>query len=157
VLSKETGRVNPTTCQQTRRGAELRRGTETAVETWAAATIGAKAKIELTKAGITSAEAKLDAAQVDIEEVQAEYRVVAADCRKAVVLLRPTQVRSPIDGVVTRTGYHVGEFVRTVATGSSVALFTIIRTGKVRIVVQVPDRDASFLDKGDSATFRTNT
>ena len=79
---------------------------------------------------------------------------MAADRRKAEVRLRLTQVRSPIDGVVTRTGYHVGEFVRAAATGGSVPLFTIIQTGKVRIVVQVPDRDASYLDKGDPATFR---
>jgi HlyD family secretion protein len=37
-----------------------------------------------------------------------------------------------------------------------VPLFTIIQTGKVRIVVQVPDRDASYLDKGDPATFRVD-
>jgi HlyD family secretion protein len=121
------------------------------------AVIAVKYQLELTQAGFESAEAKLGTAKADVEEARAEYRVVVADRHKAELLLRLTRVQSPIDGVVTRRGYHVGEFARAAATGGSVPLFTIIQTGKVRIIVYVPDRDASYLDKGDPATFRAES
>jgi HlyD family secretion protein len=118
------------------------------------AVIAVKYQLELTQAGFESAEAKLGTAKADVEEARAEYRVVVADRHKAELHLSLTRVQSPIDGVVTRRGYHVGEFARAAATGGSAPLFTIIQTGKVRIIVYVPDRDASYLDKGDPATFR---
>ncbi|MGP0063171.1 MAG: efflux RND transporter periplasmic adaptor subunit [Isosphaeraceae bacterium] len=64
------------------------------------------------------------------------------------------RVIAPIDGIVTGRNYHVGAVVRTGASGESEPLLTIVQTSRVRIVVEVPDRDAVFLDKGAPATFR---
>jgi RND family efflux transporter MFP subunit len=116
----------------------------------------AQAQVALARAGLGGAEAKIEAARAEVEEARAEFAVAVADLRKFEVLDGLTRVSSPLDGVVTRRGYHVGDFVRSPKDGDSVPLLSIVQMGKVRIIIQVPDQDATLLDIGDPATFRAD-
>ena len=116
----------------------------------------AKIKVKLEKAGLETAEAKLDMAKAEALETRSEFGLVQTDLEKARMALDSCEVRSPIDGIVTRRNYDIGAFARAAATGGSVPLFSIDQANVVRIVVPVPDRDALYLDPGDPATFRAH-
>jgi RND family efflux transporter MFP subunit len=57
---------------------------------------------------------------------------------------------------VTRRGCHPGEFVRSGTEVGSVPVLSIVGARKMKVVVNVPDRVAPFLDKGDPATVEMN-
>lgn len=128
---------------------------EQQVETAKAALAEAKAKAILARAGIVEADARREEAKADIEEVRADLRIAELDLRKAQILWQSNTIVAPMDGVVTHRFYHSGDFVRS-GEGGSAPLITIIATGRMRVVIEVPDRDVPFLDKGDHATVRLN-
>jgi RND family efflux transporter MFP subunit len=122
------------------------------LEAAAAAVTAAKSQLSVAQAGSRGAEARLEAARADVAEARAELDVSLADQHKADLLVGITRVTAPLDGFVTRRAYHVGDFVRSPTEGGSVPLLSIVQTGKIRVVVHVPDRDAPLLDKGDPIT-----
>jgi len=99
-------------------------------------------------------EAKLGAAKAELDETMADIRIVEASLRRAMILQASTRITSPLDGVVTRRSHHAGVYLRPGTEGNAAPLLTIIKTGKVRVVVAVPDNDAPRLDRGDPATIR---
>ncbi len=116
--------------------------------------IAKMAQLAVARANVQAAEAKLESARAEDAEAQAEVRVAEANQVSPELLSVSARVIAPIDGIVTGRNYHVGAVVRTGASGESEPLLTIVQTSRVRIVVEVPDRDAVFLDKGAPATFR---
>ena len=69
-------------------------------------------------------------------------------------MVESTRVVSPWDGIVTRRGYHVGDFVRSGDAATAAPLLTVSETRKMRVIVGVPDADSPYLDKGDRAIVR---
>src|SRR5262249_20141029 len=58
----------------------------------------------------------------------------------------------PYDGVVTQRNFFPGDFVKAATQGASqLPLLTVERTDKMRVVVQIPDRDVPYTDPGDEA------
>jgi RND family efflux transporter MFP subunit len=98
-----------------------------------------------------AAKAKVDQAGADVDEAEAEVKVAEADVDRLTVRLKFSQVRSPCTGFVTRRNLFPGGFVRAARDGERTPLLAIDRTDKVRVVVQVPDRDVPYADKGDPA------
>lgn len=121
------------------------------------AAVGAEnaAKVAVTTAKLKaeSAEAKILQAKADLEDAQAQVQVAEADLARAQVMLAYTVIVSPYDGVITRRSFNRGDFVRSADSGGDrIPLFTVERTDKMRVVVQVPDRDVPFVTVGDPAT-----
>ena len=116
----------------------------------------AKAQISSATAASALAEAKLGSAKAELEEARADTRIVQVSLRKAVILQNSTRIVSPLDGIVTRRSHHVGVYIRPGTEGNVAPLLSIIKAGKVRVVVAVPDRDATRLDRGDPATVRVD-
>ncbi len=112
-----------------------------------------KARIAGALAGLGTAQAKLLAARAELGESEQGLRVASVDLEKARMSLARTRVASPIDGVVTRRNVHVGEFVPSAASGGQTPIVTIVQLRSVRVVAQVPDRDAPLVHAGDPATF----
>ena len=121
------------------------------VEAARSALTEAKAQVVTAKAGIEEAMAKLVAARSDIEGAKADIHLAQAELENASAVAGYTKIVSPWDGIVTRRGYHVGDYVRSGDRGGFVPLLTLIQTGKVKVIVDVPDVDAPYLDKGDRA------
>src|SRR5262249_25716847 len=66
-------------------------------------------------------------------------------------LVKLAQIRSPYTGVITRRNLFRGGYVRSAKEGERVPLLAVDRTDKVRVVVQIPDREVQYADKGDEA------
>jgi RND family efflux transporter MFP subunit len=121
---------------------------EAAVETQ----LSAEAAIVTTKSKVVASEAKIDSAQADIAEAEAEVRLTQAELRRVEVQVSFATITAPFDGVVVARNLFVGDFVRSANEGGThEPLFTVHRTDKMRVIVQIPDRDVPYADVGDTA------
>ncbi|HWB10653.1 MAG TPA: efflux RND transporter periplasmic adaptor subunit [Pirellulales bacterium] len=112
----------------------------------------AKASVVSAKAGATAAHAKIDQAEADLEDAKAKLEVAKATLEKDRVFLDYTQIYSPYNGVVTFRGFFPGEFINARDQGGMTPLLTVDRIDKMRVVLQVPDLDVPYVNKGDEAS-----
>jgi RND family efflux transporter MFP subunit len=113
----------------------------------------ATAQAKTARAGVDEAKAKLMESQALIGQAEADLRVALAEQKKTEIRQGYATLVSPLDGVVTRRRSQVGDFVRS-GEGGAESLLTIMRTGRMRVVVAIPDRDVPQLSLGDQATVR---
>jgi RND family efflux transporter MFP subunit len=111
------------------------------VEAAQAAIAGAQAEVEVKKGQVLLAEAALEALTANLEAAKLNQE-------KARLALEQTRIVTPIDGVVTRCDVHVGDFVRSDASGTPTSLLTVQGTGRLRVVVGIPDKDAPLAEPG---------
>jgi RND family efflux transporter MFP subunit len=110
--------------------------------------------------GVTSAKAKfaaeaahIQAADADVAEADAEVKVAQAELERAQVIVSFATISAPFDGVVTQRSIFPGDYVKAASeSGAHAPLLTVHRTDRMRVVVQVPDRDVPYCDPGDPAT-----
>jgi RND family efflux transporter MFP subunit len=116
------------------------------------AEISAKEGVTNARENLAAAEARIRVADADIKVADAEVKVAQAELEKAQVLLQFATVVAPFDGVITQRNFFPGDYVRAANEGGShTSLLTVQRTDKMRVVVQVPDRDVPYCDPGDPA------
>ncbi len=116
----------------------------------------AEANIRLTKAQASAAEAKIQQAEADKLDAEANVMVSQANLETAQVIAGYTQIVAPYDGVITELNFYRGAFIRSAVEGGDQPILAIARTDKVRVVVQVPDRDVPLVNQGDDAVVRIN-
>ncbi len=122
---------------------------ESAVEASAAATEA----VASAEQRLIASRARIDQADADLDEARAGVKVAQAELERSKVLVAYSVVTSPYDGVVTRRSFNRGDFVRSADSGGErVPLFAVERTDRMRVVVQVPDRDVPYTNAGDAAT-----
>jgi len=118
----------------------------------------AEETIVACEARVEVVSAKIIQAGADIDEALANVEVAEAEVEKTQALLDFATIKAPFDGVITRRNVFYGNFIRAADAGSMpVPMLTIDQTDKMRVVVQVPDRDAPFADPGDEATIEIVT
>jgi multidrug efflux pump subunit AcrA (membrane-fusion protein) len=112
--------------------------TQAAVKTAQAELDMHKSKVLQAEAGLETARADLDAAQVALEK--AEYQRGLA------------RVTAPFDGLITRRSFFPGDYYLSAANGGSAhrPLLTVVRTDRMRVVVNVPERDVPLTRVGIS-------
>jgi RND family efflux transporter MFP subunit len=99
-----------------------------------------------------AAEAKILQAGADVLEAKAQVKVAEAELKRAEVLVGFATITSPYNGIVTQRSLLPGGFVRSAAGGGNQPpLLTVEEIDKMRVVVQVPDRDVRYVDEGDGA------
>lgn len=114
----------------------------------------AVATVNTTRAQVVAGTAKIRKGLADVEAAAAEVHVVEADLEKTEVILRFATIVAPFDGVITHRSFFPGDFVRSAAEGGGqIPLFTVQRTDRMRVIVQIPDRDVPYVDPGDPAVF----
>jgi RND family efflux transporter MFP subunit len=107
---------------------------------------------------VEAVSAKIIQADADIEAALANVDVAKADVEKTQELLNYATIKAPFDGVITKRNVFERYFIRAASAGTMpTPLLTIDRTDKMRVVVQIPDRDAPFCDPGDEATIEIVT
>jgi RND family efflux transporter MFP subunit len=107
---------------------------------------------------VEAVSAKIIQADADIEAALANVDVAKADVEKTQELLNYATIRAPFDGVITKRNVFERYFIRAASAGTMpTPLLTIDRTDKMRVVVQIPDRDAPFCDPGDEAVIEIGT
>jgi RND family efflux transporter MFP subunit len=116
------------------------------------AEIAAQESVTSAKANLAAMVAKVQAADADIQEAEAEVKVAQAELEKAQVMVKFATIVAPFKGVITHRSFFPGDYVRAATEGGVHApLLKIERTDRMRVVVQVPDRDVPYTDPGDPA------
>jgi RND family efflux transporter MFP subunit len=111
----------------------------------------ARAAALTSNAQVAAAAAKVQQAKADVAEAQSAIRLAEARLQRTRVIVDFSRIVAPFDGVVTARNFHPGAFIRSAVEGSAVPLLTVMRTDRMRVVVQVPDLDVALLDVGDPA------
>jgi RND family efflux transporter MFP subunit len=112
----------------------------------------AKAQVVSAQLQAVAAKTKIAQAKADLDEANAEVGVAEAELAKTQELANYMTIKSKYNGVITKRNFFPGEFIRDASTGGDhKPLLSVERTDKVRVVVQVPDRDVPYVSAGDAA------
>ena len=90
------------------------------------------------------------ATSMEMDRVRARASVSSAFLNSALVQMKYTTIRAPISGVLNRLPVEVGEYVRP---GDPVA--QIVDLERMKVCIDVPESDASYLRAGQQAFIRT--
>jgi RND family efflux transporter MFP subunit len=93
---------------------------------------------------ILSKQARLQAADIELKVADSRIKVARAEFDKAEALVSFGAIRAPFDGVVTRRWVDRGATVKD----PGMRLLTVMRTDKVRVIIDVPERDVPYLRAG---------
>ena len=116
----------------------------------------ATAQMGVVKSELMEAQARLNASQIDVHEATADLKVAKADFARTELSANYTIIRAPWDGIVTKRACHVGDFVRSGELGGAAPILTVVKTAKVRVIVNVSDSLVPYLDRGDPVEVRFN-
>ncbi len=111
----------------------------------------ARAGVDNSKALAAAAAARIEQAKADAVDARANVDVAAAALAKAEVFAGYLNIVSPYDGVVTQRNFFRGDFIRSADQSGHTPLLAIDRVDQMRVVVQVPDPDVPFTNRGDEA------
>jgi len=109
----------------------------------------ARAHIISAEAMARKSRAERDKAVVDIDTAKARSAVARAAVRRFEALVGYSRIRAPFDGIVTERNVDTWHFVQPPSGGQMKPLFAIARLDKVRVVVTVPESDASLVREGN--------
>jgi HlyD family secretion protein len=112
----------------------------------------AEAKKKSAEAAVAESEAALQKAKADLVAAKAHAQVAAADHAQAETMLSYGTLRAPYDGIVTRRNVHTGYLVQPGPHGEP--LLMLMRTDILRVVVDVPEKDAALVKPGDKLSIR---
>jgi RND family efflux transporter MFP subunit len=110
-----------------------------------------EAKVGSSEALAKESAAKRNKAKADIAAARARVEVAKAEEGSAAALLEYSKIRAPYEGVITIRDVHTGHYLTGAATKP---LFVIVRTDKMRIIVDVPEADALAITDGTPARVR---
>src|SRR5262249_38098177 len=74
--------------------------------------------------------------------------VARADRDQVQEMLQYTKIVAPYDGVVIKRNLHTGAFINP--KSGEQPLLTVMRTDKLRLIVDIPEKDARFLSKDNT-------
>lgn len=123
---------------------------------------------ETAKASVIEAEARIKAAQATRDEARAKWSKAGSDVRAAEAARKVAEknrdfvkakvqymhLLAPYDGMVTQRSVNTGDFVREATAGIDKPLYTVRRTDRMRIVVEVPENEVDWVEKGTAGQIR---
>jgi RND family efflux transporter MFP subunit len=130
-------------------------------EAAASAELAAGEAVTAAKQKEVASGARVEQAKADKMTAEAEIAVTQATLDRSRLLVKYSEIDSPYDGIVTFRKYspgtdgRYGDYIRPADTGGErTPMLVVERTDVMRLVVKVPDRDVSYVNKGDTATIR---
>lgn len=103
-------------------------------------------------ANLAHAQAALSEAETVCEKCEADIAVAEAARDRLQTLVNYSTLKAPFDGVVTSRNVHTGDFVQPPAGAGSPPLYVLQRRDRVRVFVDVPEKEAVWLKDGMPAT-----
>lgn len=100
---------------------------------------------QAAKALIQTMQAQISSAEADLKVAESRIKVAKAEAQRLEVLVSYAVLRAPFDGVITRRLVDRGAMVKD----SSIPLLTIMRTNKVRVLLDIPERDMPAVNATD--------
>ncbi|MFQ5591960.1 MAG: efflux RND transporter periplasmic adaptor subunit [Phycisphaerae bacterium] len=107
-----------------------------------------EAEVQIANASVRAAEAEKAAVEADIAVAESQVAIEEARLGRLRTLMSYTTIRAPFQGVITERHVDPGAFVRSAAEGATTPLLTIARVDYVRLVMNVPESDASHVGVG---------
>jgi RND family efflux transporter MFP subunit len=97
----------------------------------------AQAALKTIQAQIQTKQARLKSAEVEVKVAESRKKVGRAELDRLNVLVGYATIRAPFDGVVTRRLVDTGAVIKD----AGMPLLQVMRTDKVRVVLDIPERD----------------
>ena len=110
---------------------EAQRQMESALAAW-----------ESAQAQILTRQARARAALADLDVADHRIQVAEAEVKKVEALLKMASIQAPFDGVLTKRWVDSGAMIKD----PGAPLFTVMQTDRVRVLVDVPQRDVPLLN-----------
>lgn len=112
------------------------------------------AAVETANFDVKTKEAKLEQVKADVTAANANVRVAEASLGKADVFVKFTKIVAPFNGIISKRNYNNGDFIRLADRGGQLPLLVVQRRDKMRVIVQIPDTDAPFVNEDNPAELR---
>lgn len=106
------------------------------------------AKLDQLKAAATSAAASLNSAEQALKANEADMKVIEAQIADINLKLSRTEVKAPVDGVVSARNAKIG----AIASGAGQPLFTLIRDNALELKADLAEEDVLKVAKGQKVT-----
>ena len=97
-------------------------------------------------------EADIEVAEARLRRTVAQLEVEHAELHRRELLAAYTHIEAPFDGLITARYVDPGSFVEPAGGENATALFELVNTNWLRLVMFLPLADAVSLKKGDSVT-----
>ncbi len=122
-----------------------------------AASRDAAAQVDAANASIAESEAYVEKAIADEAAAHERQRVAEADLAQTRALAEYRRIEAPFDGTISERNLDVGHFVQPAGEAQARPLFVVVQTDVVRVFVDVPEMEATLVDRGDRATIRVQS
>jgi RND family efflux transporter MFP subunit len=114
---------------------------------------GLRARDAVTEQDLDQARAGSAKASAELRLAEARARSAEARLAELRALMEYAHLRAPFAGIVTQRFVDRGALVQAATSGSGASpVVTVARIDTVRAVVDVPEPDVAFVDRGDRAT-----
>jgi HlyD family secretion protein len=110
-----------------------------------------KENVDEVRYNFEASEAKLKVARSEVNLKKARKKVAERNHDVARTLLEYAKLTAPFDGVVTLRKINTWDFVQPPTGGKGEPLYVVERRDIMRIFVDVPEADAVWVNKGDTA------
>jgi HlyD family secretion protein len=104
----------------------------------------AQAALSAAQAQVVTKEARLEAAQKERHVAEARVKTARTELSKVEVQVEFATIRAPFDGVITKRWVDTGTTVKD----PGMPLFTFMRTDRMRVILDIPERDVPYLRAG---------
>jgi multidrug efflux pump subunit AcrA (membrane-fusion protein) len=105
-----------------------------------------RAAWDASKAVINTKRAKLEATDVDLRVAATRIKVAETELARLDVMVGYARIKAPFDGVITRRWVNSGDTIKD----ASIPLFTVMRTDRVRVLLDIPERDVPLVHATES-------
>ncbi|HXG08503.1 MAG TPA: efflux RND transporter periplasmic adaptor subunit [Gemmataceae bacterium] len=126
------------------------------VEAALAAWESSKAKLQAAQAELAVIASKLATAKSDLRVKEAQVHVAIEDLHRAEILAGYAAIHAPCNGVITHRDVDEGDFISNASSGQSRRLMTIAAIDRVKVVLQVPEREAVWVEPGAEAVIHVD-
>jgi HlyD family secretion protein len=103
-----------------------------------------QAALAAGQAQVTTKEARYESSQRERDLAAARVQAARTEETKAKVQVEFASIRVPFDGIITKRWIDTGATIKD----PGVPLFTFMRTDKIRVILDVPERDVPYLRAG---------
>jgi HlyD family secretion protein len=109
---------------------------------------GAQAGLSAARAAVDTKQSRWHAAEKERLLAGARLQVARAELDRAQVQVEFAKLRAPFDGIITKRWVDPGATIKD----AGMPLLTVMRTDKVRVVLDVPEREMPFIQSGPQGT-----
>lgn len=113
------------------------------------------AKISSAHSQVAEKEAGKEQAAADLAAAQSRLDVAEADERRAKTWLQYLTIRAPYNGTVIARNVDTGHLVQPGKNAADKPLLVVVQASTVRVLVDIPEGDATLVQPGSEAIIRT--